>query len=325
MARFSVPKSPARNVIVLDKFMGVDFTNDPSAVSQYKSPECVNMIRDVPGKMRKCMGWHTVKKYDNRINGYHKFDANGGVLHAGTNLYWNDDAIYFNAADEKSRAWKCGDKLVIADGKELLVFDGTDAQPVSEVAYVPTITISKNPSGGGTSYEALNLLQSGFTELFLGTAEDTEYQLTFGELDKKAPIVKIMDAQGEWQEQEIDVDYTIDYATGIVSFTEAPGVSPITGEDNVKITAYRTVHDYAARINNCKIGAQYGVNGAKDRLFLSGNSEYKNYDWFSQQNDPTYWPDLNYSVIGNNIEKTNKIVKMTLCIYIIYLDSKVYN
>lgn len=300
MARFSVPKSPDRNALVLDKFMGVDFTNDPSAVNQYQSPNVVNMIRDVPGKMRKCMGWHTVKKYEDRINGFHKFDAKSGVLHSGTNLYWNDDAVYFNAADEKSRSWKCGDSLIIADGKELLTFDGTDMQPVSEVAYVPTITISKNPSGGGTSYESLNLLQSGFTELFLGTADDTEYQLTFGELDKKVPTVMILDAQGEWEEQEIDTDYTIDYSTGVISFTDPPGVSPITGEDNVKITAYRTVPDYANRINNCKIGAQYGVNGAKDRLFLAGNPEYVNYDWFSQQNDPTYWPDLNYSVIGNN-------------------------
>lgn len=303
MARLSVPKSPARNAIVLDKFMGADFTNNPSAVSQYQSPNCVNMIRDVPGKMRKCMGYHSVKRYSGRINGFHKYDRESGIIHAGTNLYYNDDAIYFNVADEKSRSWKVGDNLMIADGSELILFDGTDAYPASEYAYVPTVAISKNPSGGGTSYEDLNLIQPGFTELFLGTEEDTEYHLTFANLDRKAPIVLVMDENGEWQEKEYGVDFTVDYEHGLVEFVEAPGVSPITGEDNVKITAYRTVEGYADRINKCTIGAQYGMNGNKDRLFLSGNPEFLNYDWFCQQNDPTYWPDLNYSVIGSNRSK----------------------
>ena len=36
-----------------------------------------------------------------------------------------------------------------------------------------------------------------------------------------------------------------------------------------------------------------------DRLFLSGNPAYPNWDFFSEQNDPTYFPDTGYSVIGN--------------------------
>jgi hypothetical protein len=303
MARFSVPKSPKRNAIILNNFVGADFTNDPSSVSQYQVTECENMIRDVPGKMRKCMGYHVLQKYNGKINGFHKFTANEGVLHAGTCLYWHDDIIYFNLANEKSRSWKCGDNLMIVDGKELIAFDGTDAVPASEIAYVPTVTISKNPSGGGTSYEDLNLIQPGFTELFLGTANDTDYRLTFANLDKKVPLVYVMDQNGAWQEQEYGVDFDVDYDSGVIEFTTAPGVSPISGEDNVKITAYRTVEGYADRINKCTIGAQYGINGNKDRLFLSGNPEYLNYDWFCQQNDPTYWPDLNYSVIGSHRSK----------------------
>lgn len=303
MARFSVPKSPKRNAIILNNFVGADFTNDPSSVSQYQVTECENMIRDVPGKMRKCMGYHVLHKYNGKINGFHKFTANEGVLHAGTCLYWHDDIIYFNLANKKSRSWKCGDNLMLVDGKELIAFDGTDAVPASEIAYVPTVTISKNPSGGGTSYEDLNLIQPGFTELFLGTENDTDYRLTFANLDKKVPLVYVMDQNGAWQEQEYGVDFDVDYDSGVIEFTTAPGVSPISGEDNVKITAYRTVEGYADRINKCTIGAQYGINGNKDRLFLSGNPEYLNYDWFCQQNDPTYWPDLNYSVIGSHRSK----------------------
>ena len=40
------------------------------------------------------------------------------------------------------------------------------------------------------------------------------------------------------------------------------------------------------------------MNGAADRLFLSGNAQYRNYDWYSGMNDPTYWADTAYAVLG---------------------------
>ncbi|MFR1479850.1 MAG: hypothetical protein ACLSB9_31305 [Hydrogeniiclostridium mannosilyticum] len=35
----------------------------------------------------------------------------------------------------------------------------------------------------------------------------------------------------------------------------------------MKITASHTVEGYADRVNKCRIGIQFGVNGATDRLF----------------------------------------------------------
>lgn len=37
-----------------------------------------------------------------------------------------------------------------------------------------------------------------------------------------------------------------------------------------------------------------------DRLFLSGNPDYINQDWFSDQNDPTYFADTYYSSLGTS-------------------------
>ena len=54
---FSIPKSVPRNVLQKDTFLGVDFTNSPANVDDNKSPNAVNMIRDVPGKVRKRMGY----------------------------------------------------------------------------------------------------------------------------------------------------------------------------------------------------------------------------------------------------------------------------
>ena len=74
---FNVPKSPAKSILTIDNFQGVDFTNSPANIDTSKSPNAVNMIRDVPGKVRKCMGYKTIKTYtDNNddpleINGFH--------------------------------------------------------------------------------------------------------------------------------------------------------------------------------------------------------------------------------------------------------------
>ena len=60
---FSVPASPKRNIITIDEFLGADFTNSPASADMNKSPNCENMIRDVPGKVRKCMGYELVRSY----------------------------------------------------------------------------------------------------------------------------------------------------------------------------------------------------------------------------------------------------------------------
>lgn len=298
MAQFSVPAAPSRSILVIDEFHGVDFTNSPTNVDEKKSPNAPNMIRDVPGKVRKSMGWHTVKQYSERINGVHfRREDTDGLVHSGTKLYKGDDEVYSEANDERSQSWQFGENLYIVDGKALLTYDGTDVKLTSTAAKIPTLTIAKSPTGGGTPFEDLNLIQPAFIELFAGTETDKVYSMTFSGLDAVV-LVEELQSNGTWKTLSVGTDYTADLAAGKVTFTTAPGKSPITGEDNVRITASRLVAGYADRINKCRFGTLFGVNGAADRLFLSGNPDFVNYDWHSGQNDPTYWPDTGYSVIG---------------------------
>lgn len=299
--KFSIPSSPSRSVLTISTFLGADFTNSPAAVSENQSPNCKNMIRDVPGKVRKCMGYKKIAEYDDQINGYHYIRGEQyGLVHAGTKMYYNGVVKYSDANNARSRSWQFDNKLYIVDGKKLLVWDGAEVKPASEYAKIPTVTIAKAPNGGGTSYEDLNLIQPGFTELFAGTEGDTAYHMTFGGLDDTTVKAYILDSSGSWAEKTENTDFTVDRENGIINFTAAPGKSPVTGEDNVKITAYRTVSGYADRINKCCIGTQYGLKGAMDRLFLSGNPDYINQDWFSDQNDPTYFADTYYSGLGTS-------------------------
>lgn len=299
--QFSVPGSPSRSVLTIDTFLGADFTNSPAAVDETRSPNLKNMIRDVPGKVRKCMGYQCTETYANKINGFHRIHGDKyGLVHSGKNLYHNGVLKYSDANNDRSKSWQFGNKMYIVDGKALLVWDGTNVKKASEVAKIPTVTIAKNPSGGGTAYENLNLIQPGFTELFLGTDNDTAYHLSFNGLDSTPVKAYILNSSGTWVEKTEGTDFTVNRANGIINFTSAPGKSPVTGEDNVKITAYRTVAGYADRINKCCIGIQFGLKGAMDRLFLSGNPDYINQDWFSDQNDPTYYADTSYSSLGTS-------------------------
>ena len=297
---FSVPSSPKRNIIAVDEFLGVDFTNSPTNVDKRRSPNGQNMIRDVPGKVRKCMGYRTIKNYGAQINGTHfRHGDSEYLIHAGENLYRGDDVLYSGMADARSKSWQLGEDLYIIDGKALLKYDGESVEKASDRARIPVLTISRDPAGGGVQYEALNLLQPGFSEWFLGTEADTTYQLSFGGLDDTPVLAEKMDETGNWISLVENEHFTVDRETGAITFVEAPGKSPLTGEDNVKVTAFRTVEKYADRINKCTIGILFGVNGTQDRLFLSGNPDQINYDWYSGQNDATYFPDTGYNLLGS--------------------------
>ena len=56
---FKVPASPKRSIFNIDSFQGVDFTNTETSVDDNKSPDAENMVRLVPGKVRKRTGYKT--------------------------------------------------------------------------------------------------------------------------------------------------------------------------------------------------------------------------------------------------------------------------
>lgn len=215
--------------------------------------------------------------------------------------------VYSDANEHISRAFQMNGNSYIIDGKEIYEFtieDGEDVHVIGkDNAYIPLVTIAKEPSGGGTSYEAFNLLQPGFIETFQGKASVTKYQMTFGDLDDTECKAWLLNAQATWIPKTEGTDFTVNRETGEITFTTAPGVSPIDGEDNVKIQAYRTVEDYRDRITKCITGILFGVSGAPNRLFLTGNPQHPNWDFYSQMDDATYFPDTGYSVLGSEQSK----------------------
>jgi len=78
--------SKAKSILNISEFKGVDLQNSPPNVDESRSPDAPNMIRDVPGKVRKRMGYHKIAEYDGRINGVHQLNG-VEIIHAGTKLY----------------------------------------------------------------------------------------------------------------------------------------------------------------------------------------------------------------------------------------------
>lgn len=286
-----MPAAPAQKTLQVDTFLGCDFTSHPAAVDPRMSPWAPNMIRDVPGKVRKCMGYETVKTLPGRINGA-CVTRWGLLLHAGSRLYLDETQIYGQMADARSRYWLYGEKVYVADGSHYLVFDGTTVAPVAASAKVPLVTIGKAPGQGGTRYEELNLLTPAFTEQFLGTAADKVYQLSFAPLDAAAVTAKKRTAQGGWQTLTEGVDFSVNRTAGTLTFVTAPGESPVTGEDNLSVTAHRTVAGYAERVCGAVTGILYGEGGAPERLFLGGAAAGR--DYYSAAGDLSYFGDLSY-------------------------------
>lgn len=284
---YQFSEADAVQELTIERFAGVDFATHPTKVDWTRSPDACNMIANDTYFPVKRTGYRRRAKFDDTIYGLHR-KGEEVLCHAGNKLWkLSDDGahikLYSAMNTEKSTSFVMGGKLWILDGATYLVYDGKTAQPVRNIAYVPTTTIGSPPTGGGTSLEAVNLLTPRRINTFVGDGTSKVFQL-----DSK----------------EIDVDsvqcdaFTIDMVneiTGKVTFSEAPPDED--GLANVVISFSKTVQGDS--IDKCRICGMYG--GKNDtRVFVSGNPDKPNCDWQSGLYDPTYFPDTGYTRIGSD-------------------------
>lgn len=179
------------------------------------------------------------------------------LYHVGNELYseyqGNYVLLYSNMNERRSQSWQFNSYIYIVDGKNFLRYKMGDMTvtdvPASGIGKIPTVTIGREPSGGGYPYEDRNLVQAGYEERFLGDGTSKAYQLSYFPLDSKAVTVKIMQQDGTFIDVNEDDGFTVNRTTGVVTFTTAPSASPLEGEDNVYITAYKTTEGSAEKSN----------------------------------------------------------------------------
>ena len=280
-------------------FRGADFSTDPSLVESCRSPLCTNIVADGGGMPQKRLGYRTVQSLGDTVYGLFGAEFGGTVkrlAHAGTKLYaWADDGtpavLLSGLPRRKSRAVFLAGKLWIVTGGGFYSYDGTEAKRVSASgAYVPTTTITRSPSGGGVSYEAVNLLTPYRKNAFQTDGKSVKFTLD-GEIDASGAV-------RAWVWGEEVTDFTLDRAAGTITFPSAPAASDAGASDGLVVQFPHTVEGYADRIDKCTIITTYGV-GSNDRVVLSGNPDCPNLDWTSGLYDPTYVPDLGYAAVGS--------------------------
>ena len=307
-ANLSNPGTFKTNSTVVSDFFGCDFSSGATNIDPRRSPNCENMIRSSPGRVRKRMGFTKTAAYGGRING--RYVLSGvDIIHAGTNLYAGETLISSAMNDAFSVGKNFDKSLYLLDGMHYYKVTESDGSftvsNVSDDAHVPRIVLNKNPDGtGGYTYEDINLLSDKWTESFYvgdKTAAATVFQLSLENLDTTPVTAKILQADGSFVDKVETTDFTVNRTSGTVTFVAAPGKSPLEGADNVFITASKDRSESRSRITNCDTCIVYGETGT--RLFVTGDPNFKNRDFWSAQNDFSYFSDLAYSILGEDSER----------------------
>lgn len=287
------------------EFRGVDFSNNE--VSLFRSPDSLNMWKDYKNSLGKQIETRPeielVETYNNTIFGlffYKVGNTEMTIVHSGTKLYKVVGAtrteLFTGMNPRRSNAFVYNNVLYIKDGINYLKYDGSVCSQV--VGFIPTTSIGRKPSGGGTTYQDVNMLSAWRKNTFVADGESTEYFLDAQNIDGEAPIVKV---NGDVKTYGTDFDY--DTTRGKITFTTAPSEPLTTGQDNVEITYKKTVSGYADRINKCTL-----LQVFDNRVFFSGNQDYPNTVWHSSLNDPSYCSDLDYYNEGLDLSPVKSMV-----------------
>lgn len=285
---------------IYSNFRGVDFRGEE--INLVRSPDSLNMwkdyrntesIRTRPG-LKKEVTFSWPVQHISIYNGTWLIQAQGS-------LYIQEDGNWDRILDgelsqDNGVSFVFEDKWYYLDSKRFLQYDGTTVKDVE--GYIPTTTIGRKPSGGGTPYEDVNMLTSYRINSFLGDGESKEYVLDSRDIDLE--FIPIVYYNGE----EVNWPTMTDVKNGIVKFIdEIPGKPLTDGQDNVQIKFRKTVRKHTDAIKSCTL-----IQLFDNRVFFSGSEKYPNMVWHSSVNDPTYVSDLDYYREGMDLAKVKGMV-----------------
>lgn len=271
---------------VYSNFRGVDFRGEE--INLTRSPDSLNVWKDYKEteSIRTRPGMELKVRFDAPVYGL--FFFNGiQLVHSGKMLYKVNGStktvLYTGLAEARSQSFVYENVWYFKDGLHYLQYDGLSVKEVE--GYIPTTTIARKPSGGGTKFEDVNMLSDRRINTFLADGGSFDFYLDVMNIDDDfVPVVKVDDKVVSTSE------YTVDYAEGKITFTNtAPDAPATAGQDNVSIEFKKTVSGYKESILNCTL-----LQVFDNRVFFSGNKNYPNLIWHCSLNDPSYCSDLDY-------------------------------
>ena len=276
---------------IYSNFRGVDFRGEE--INIVRSPDSLNVWKDYKEteSIRTRPGMEEKVPFDEIVHGIF-FYNDEMIVHSGTNLYKvknSEKTLLYSGINESTSASFIFDNVFyFKDGKHYLKYDGTIQEVVG---YVPTTSISRKPSGGGTKYEDVNMLSDYRKNSFLADGGSFSFYLDVMNIDEDfVPVVTYND------ELVLESEYEVDYLEGRITFLHTAPNKPLTdGQDNVVIEFKKALVDengtkrYHEAILECTL-----LQVFDNRVFFSGNPEFPNMVWHCSLNDPSYVSDLDY-------------------------------
>ena len=322
---------------IYENFRGVDFRGEEINLS--RSPDSLNVWKDYKEtesirtrpkmKLEMVLEDGSALFEEGNIKGIFFFDYTDSLgnketkcfVQCGNKLYecrndivtgWNKTEL-FSGLGGKCKSFICNNKMYFLDGSYYLVYDPTTEKISKVKGYVPTTSIGRKPSGGGTLHEDVNLLTNRRINTFLADGEskefyvdapeiseydifDVEETIIIEELKKRAkPIVKV--------NGEVVTNYTVNFNKGCIVFDTAPPKPLTDGQDNVSVEFTKNPTEERPIIKMCTM-----VEVFDNRVFFSGNKNYPNTVLHCSLNDPTYVSDLDYYNEGLDGTKVRSMV-----------------
>ena len=265
-------------------FRGVDFRGDE--INLTRSPDSLNVWKDYKetDSIRTRPGLELYCELPGTVYGVWFFN-NLMIAHVDNFLYKIIDnerktILYSKAVPGASNAFAYKDRWYFKDSANYVYYDGEKVRDV--VGYVPTTSIARKPSGGGSVYEDVNMLSPYRKNSFLADGESREFYLDAKNIDTDyVPTVLV---NGEYT-----TAINVNYEQGKVFIETAPSKPLTDGQDNVVITFKKEVSGYRDNILKCTL-----VQPFDNRVFFSGNKDFPNVVWHCSLDDPSYFSDLDY-------------------------------
>lgn len=326
------PSPPAVYTKRFDKFSGVDYSTDLTKIAESRSPSAKNLVSDLGGHPEKRVGWRTLTEVEEKqINGIFALGEQY-IVHAGDSMYlWlggedTPELKMENLNNNKSFGILFCEKLWILTGNEFLCFDGENLNHVRDIATVPQVlSVCDNMLQNGEVYQPFNLLT---TKRIAGLKKQTNVkQIYLPKTIKKKlsvddnptwqdvyePIVKVYYKESGEEIKNNGFSFP-ESSYWIVEFDDSfaspnhPGEDYTFGVDYPDAVLVEYDIDDEERteknrqiIEKCTFAAVY-----ENRLFVGGNPDYPNTDFYSELNDGTYFADVNYTGICQNSESPKK-------------------
>ena len=295
-----------------------------------EQPGTVNMIRTGLGQISKRPGFSVCQETEgfDTLGGVFKFTSPEKELYfyiSGSTMTVSAGQYVTNEEDDESSltvslpddfsdctAAQSDDCMFFMNGSFLFVYRALDGKSfyigkdgqtsVSsysnpfEGLYLPVLFIGCTPSGTGSSYEAVNLLNPYVSEQFIADGTSNEYTVHMDIKPDTQVHAFVKNASGGWENAAV-----LSFTGRKVKFTIPPQKTQVEGEDNLKIIyMHDSFADNAHKIACCRCMTMYGVGGYKDRVFLSGNESLPNLVYYSEMDSHLYFPDLNYLKVGDS-------------------------